>query len=176
MSETDDRQSGGSGAGSTVETIREQHQRRHAGGHREGRNCWVGSLLSEVDRLQTALEAARKRIADLEAGGRTMSAWADEMNKDLAQSRATEAELRAIAEAGVRLHMAKYLPWHDAGGPNECSHGYAEGIPCPRCDGETLMRFVEAELSLKNQLIALDAEEPPAAGGETSRDAAKRAV
>lgn len=28
----------------------------------------------------------------------------------------------------------KYLPWTDAGGPNECSHGYAEGIPCPHCD------------------------------------------
>lgn len=27
-----------------------------------------------------------------------------------------------------------YTPWKNAGGPNECPHGYAEGIPCPRCD------------------------------------------
>jgi hypothetical protein len=29
-----------------------------------------------------------------------------------------------------------YIPWADAGGPNECPHGYAEGIPCPRCDAD----------------------------------------
>lgn len=28
----------------------------------------------------------------------------------------------------------KYLPWANAGGPNECKHGYAAGIPCPDCD------------------------------------------
>jgi hypothetical protein len=31
----------------------------------------------------------------------------------------------------------KYLPWELAGGPNECAHGYAEGVPCPDCDRET---------------------------------------
>lgn len=28
----------------------------------------------------------------------------------------------------------KYLDWANAGGPNECKHGYAKGIPCPQCD------------------------------------------
>lgn len=28
----------------------------------------------------------------------------------------------------------RYLPWANAGGPNECQHGYAAGIPCPSCD------------------------------------------
>lgn len=28
----------------------------------------------------------------------------------------------------------RYLPWANAGGPNECAHGYAAGIPCPSCD------------------------------------------
>lgn len=28
----------------------------------------------------------------------------------------------------------RYTPWENAGGPNECEHGYAEGIPCERCD------------------------------------------
>lgn len=30
----------------------------------------------------------------------------------------------------------RYVDWADAGGPNECAHGYAEGIPCPRCEAE----------------------------------------
>lgn len=32
----------------------------------------------------------------------------------------------------------KYLDWANAGGPNECIHGYAAGIPCPQCDGAKL--------------------------------------
>lgn len=27
----------------------------------------------------------------------------------------------------------RYIPWANAGGPNECKHGYAAGIPCPDC-------------------------------------------
>lgn len=27
-----------------------------------------------------------------------------------------------------------YVDWASAGGPNECSHGFAAGIPCPHCD------------------------------------------
>ncbi len=27
------------------------------------------------------------------------------------------------------------MDWFYAGGPNECEHGYAEGIPCPKCEG-----------------------------------------
>ncbi len=26
-----------------------------------------------------------------------------------------------------------YMPWAESGGPNECEHGYAAGIPCPHC-------------------------------------------
>lgn len=28
---------------------------------------------------------------------------------------------------------ARSVPWSHAGGPNECPHGYAEGVPCPAC-------------------------------------------
>lgn len=27
-----------------------------------------------------------------------------------------------------------YEKWGTAGGPDECEHGYAAGIPCPSCD------------------------------------------
>lgn len=27
-----------------------------------------------------------------------------------------------------------YVRWAYAGGPDECKHGHAAGIPCPRCD------------------------------------------
>ena len=30
-----------------------------------------------------------------------------------------------------------------AGGPNECKHGYADGIPCPKCDQEKPAEKVE---------------------------------
>lgn len=30
--------------------------------------------------------------------------------------------------------LHKMIPWATAGGPNECAHGYAEGIPCPTCN------------------------------------------
>jgi hypothetical protein len=33
-----------------------------------------------------------------------------------------------------------YLRWELAGGPNECAHGYARGIPCPKCD-QSLVQF-----------------------------------
>lgn len=29
--------------------------------------------------------------------------------------------------------MPRFISWHSAGGPNECEHGYAAGIPCPHC-------------------------------------------
>lgn len=29
--------------------------------------------------------------------------------------------------------LPRFIPWANAGGPNECSHGYAAGIPCPDC-------------------------------------------
>lgn len=29
--------------------------------------------------------------------------------------------------------MPRFISWHSAGGPNECKHGYAAGIPCPDC-------------------------------------------
>jgi len=36
----------------------------------------------------------------------------------------------------IPTHKAtkKYVDWASAGGPDECSHGYAAGIPCPHCD------------------------------------------
>jgi hypothetical protein len=38
----------------------------------------------------------------------------------------------------------EYLGWQWAGGPNECKHGYAQGIPCPDCD-ESAAQLEEAE-------------------------------
>jgi chromosome segregation ATPase len=48
----------------------------------------------------------------------------------------------------------EYLHWSQAGGPNECEHGYAEGIPCPNCDAEwqeihVTLTVTEAELREK---------------------------
>lgn len=29
--------------------------------------------------------------------------------------------------------MPRFVPWANAGGPDECCHGYAAGVPCPDC-------------------------------------------
>jgi hypothetical protein len=46
-----------------------------------------------------------------------------------------------------------YLKWAYAGGPNECRHGYAAGIPCPDCDaanaGASEKRLTEIEHSVR---------------------------
>lgn len=39
---------------------------------------------------------------------------------------------KAAAEERLRSH--KYTDWGSAGGPNECQHGFAAGIPCRLCD------------------------------------------
>lgn len=32
-----------------------------------------------------------------------------------------------------QAEVNRLIPWSDAGGPNECQHGYAAGISCPTC-------------------------------------------
>lgn len=43
-------------------------------------------------------------------------------------------ETRTATHVEGREAPRRYLPWANAGGPNECEHGYAAGIPCPGCD------------------------------------------
>ncbi len=51
-----------------------------------------------------------------------------------------------------------YLHWSEAGGPNECEHGYAEGIPCPHCDSNPKIIALLAQLAQANaQIVGLDA-------------------
>lgn len=38
--------------------------------------------------------------------------------------------------ASERLRTYDYLPWSEAGGLKECTHGVAEGINCRKCDLE----------------------------------------
>lgn len=51
-------------------------------------------------------------------------------------------ELRAALRAAWRLHLKAYHDWRICGGPNECKHGIAAGIPCERCDDETLRKAI----------------------------------
>lgn len=44
-----------------------------------------------------------------------------------------------------RLPPGVYLSWSEAGGPNQCEHGYAFGIPCPRCDKNPIVIALRAE-------------------------------
>lgn len=44
-----------------------------------------------------------------------------------------ELALRTIA-IGKRLIRGDYPHWAVSGGLDECSHGFADGIPCRKCD------------------------------------------
>lgn len=41
---------------------------------------------------------------------------------------------REALEAANRIIKGGYLMWGNVGGPDECAHGRASGIPCPLCD------------------------------------------
>ncbi len=47
-----------------------------------------------------------------------------------------ERRLTEIAERYRRMlsRSDNYVSWANAGGPNECKHGYAAGVPCFDCD------------------------------------------
>jgi len=46
--------------------------------------------------------------------------------------------IKDVVSASERLRSYKYLPWEQAGGPEECQHGVAAGIPCRNCDAQTV--------------------------------------
>jgi hypothetical protein len=47
---------------------------------------------------------------------------------------AFRGELLEVLTSTPPAEPKRYIPWANAGGPNECKHGYAAGIPCPDCD------------------------------------------
>lgn len=50
-------------------------------------------------------------------------------------------------EASERWRSYDYMAWSLAGGPDECKHGVAKGIPCRNCDAETV-KAARARLNL----------------------------
>lgn len=105
---------------------------------------------------ETRLALAEVQIqAEWEEAGAT---FPDKMPiaKRLAQAQAELTALRRVADAAMRLQKNKYLPWTNAGGPNECKHGWADGISCPRCDENAISAYS----------AALDADHQRGSGGE----------
>lgn len=74
------------------------------------------------------------------------------------------AELsKAVQQAKNRIETNYvYIGWQSAGGPNECKHGYAKGIPCPRCD-EALVAAASSDMLSR---LTPPAKEPRWCGGE----------
>lgn len=69
-------------------------------------------------------------------------AWTVEEWQDRLEARAADDEKVARAEAEkaardlaaqVPLPLVTAVEWAHAGGRDECPHGYAAGVPCPRC-------------------------------------------
>lgn len=57
-----------------------------------------------------------------------------EANSLREQLAASQRECARLATAVKMCREGVYMNWHNAGGPNECIHGYADGIPCAECD------------------------------------------
>lgn len=53
-----------------------------------------------------------------------------------------------VMEAALRLlGQYPYLAWFVAGGPDQCRHGYAAGVPCPACDQVTVNEAIKRMIS-----------------------------
>jgi hypothetical protein len=53
---------------------------------------------------------------------------------------ATERQrVREVVAVARRIVVGKYLAWTNAGGPYECKHGVAGGIPCNTCDRDYIL-------------------------------------
>jgi hypothetical protein len=74
---------------------------------------------------------------------------------EIAEARAEKAEATFVAanrlllsirrsSRGLSLALQPYPDWAGAGGPNECSHGRAKGVPCAECDMATVETFSAA--------------------------------
>ena len=64
---------------------------------------------------------------------------------ELQQARARIAELEQALAAAHRLLCCDYIPWSEAGGPEECEHKVAKGIDCLKCDQKTFRAAKPAE-------------------------------
>jgi hypothetical protein len=88
---------------------------------------------------------------------RSGESWSDTCEQVYKEA-VDEAEgLRAGLEAADRIANYQYVPWTNAGGVNECGHGYGDHTPCPKCD-RVIFR------------LALGQVENPTPSGKTCRD------
>jgi hypothetical protein len=103
----------------------------------------------ENDELRAALTTVEQKR---DAFSRDAQLFMDQRDKLQAQLTTAEThakslegrvkELEVVIRAQGRLNDNKYLPWHNAGGPEECPHGYAFGIPCPKCDFQVVFHTI----------------------------------
>jgi hypothetical protein len=67
-------------------------------------------------------------------------AWCD-VAAELGRVREERDRAQEVIAAHERIDANKYMEWGYAGGPDQCSHGYAKGIACPQCDLETIRAY-----------------------------------
>jgi len=89
-------------------------------------NAYMDMLEAENELLRKACNLGIQGASEL---------WSNELGKRFALE-AENASLRAENQALRRLWVNNYVEWGNAGGTNECKHGYAAGIHCMGCDIE----------------------------------------
>ncbi len=94
----------------------------------------LSRAVMERDQLNKDFEATLLDRNELLAHYQRVTAERDQLRVE--RDAAREALL-----ASERLRANKYMEWGYAGGPNECEHGFAEGIDCPRCDEKVVWDY-----------------------------------
>jgi len=103
--------------------------------------------------LRTALARVGNERNSVMAELLNTQAERDQLRTQLAASNSAVGAMRSALEAAKRFIDDKYIPWANAGGVDDCKHGYGAGIPCRQCD----RKAVEVALSA------------PAGGDDTAR-------
>ena len=69
-----------------------------------------------------------------------------DLEGDLRSAEQQVTQQAATIRTLTRLVKNEYISWHKAGGPNECTHGFAAGIACRQCDLAVLANLRSEQL------------------------------
>lgn len=108
----------------------------HADGRWDENADLIANAPTDIAALLADVAEWQAREAETSAELAKVVAVANERQDRLeAEVRRLQARLEAMEAAGRRvLGDHRYVPWALTGGPDECEHGCAAGIPCRSCD------------------------------------------
>jgi hypothetical protein len=108
--------------------------------YRDAKDKAMANAIRELRAAEAALSEAQRSMLKYE---QNRLQDIDSLSEQVTQQAATIGLMD-------RLLKNKYMSWHLAGGPNECSHGFAEGIACRQCDLAALANVHTGEPTIES--------------------------